>query len=79
MTLFSSGENADAQIEQELRFISEVFQFGYGKIIPVVKCASFVIKMWCLENGYDILSARMTDDSGIPLSLHSPLSRFTFL
>lgn len=41
MTLFSSGENPDTQMEQEPWLTSEVFQFGYGKTILVVKCASF--------------------------------------
>lgn len=79
MTLFLSGENADTQIEKKPWLLSEVFQFDYGKTILVVKCASFVVKMWCLENGYGILPVRMTDYSSMPLSLHSPLSHFTFV
>jgi len=45
-----------------------------GRILLVVKCAFFVIKTWCLENGYDMLSARKTGQQHATFSTLSPLT-----
>lgn len=69
MNLFS-GDDQDTQIERELE-LCPVFQFSCGKTVLTVKCASFVIKMCHLKNGYDALSARMIIQHHPPFSTWS--------